>query len=503
MSYFNCKRGALRFFVVALVVFGIALAVPVQAATSSLTASETVANVAKATNSTYASISTTTANVAEVKATTTLTVVAVPAAAETLTIGTCVITFQVAASSTAGVRCIGGTMNLDIGAGDNATTTAGLAATLSVLSHVTATSGATTTSLSFSRGSTTLAVAIQTSASTTEIGGRIKITDGTTGDIIVSNSRAGVAPVAQIDEITLSGSPDEDDTYTIATTTGSYSTTTTATDTTLRLITDRIWQTISEEPNYATAGFTVSTTTGNKVVLTASVSGTAFSASASTNAGIAQQITFTPATITSGEVFKISINSRDYSYTAAGSDGVAQVVAGLVTGNADADPIATCVNTANTTVTCTAKTAGTAFTSYASSVTGVTVISSGSGGSAVFASSPVVKAPTVVFTPTNANTFKFTQSMDLGSRGSQVRALQDKLIAEGFLSAKATGYFGQATVAAVKAYQKAHGIRAIGMVGPATRAELNKPSDDARNQLIMQIQSLMQQIKDLQAQMKK
>jgi|GEM_PF-3871467 len=509
MFNFNYKRWILLSAILFFVAGGLMLALPAQAATSSLTAAETVANVAKVTNNIYASISTTTANTSEVKATTTLTVTSLPAAASTFTIGTCVITFQVAASSTPGLKCIGGAMNIDIGAGANATSTTNLAKTLSILSYVTATSGATTTSLDFSRGSTTLAVAMKTSASTTEIGGLIKITDGTSGSIVVSNARSGVAPVAQIDQITLSGTPDAGDTYTIATTTGSYATTTTAADATLRLIADRIWQTVSGEPNYASAGFTISTTTGNKLVLTANPSGTAFSASASTNAGIDHQITFTPANVTEREIFKIYINGNSHEYAAITGDTVAKVIAGLVSAAAS-DPIATCVDTADTTITCSAKTVGTAFTSYSAEVIGAPG-SNSAGGSVSSGSNsntkvnaPVVTVPTITFIPTPTGTsFTFTQSLNLSSRGKEVTALQNKLISEGFLSAKATGIFGQATLSAVKAYQKAHGVKAIGLVGPATRAELNKPSDDSRNQLINQIQTLQAQIKALQSQLKK
>ena len=53
--------------------------------------------------------------------------------------------------------------------------------------------------------------------------------------------------------------------------------------------------------------------------------------------------------------------------------------------------------------------------------------------------------------------------------------LQKILIAEGFLKIDApTGYFGQLTRVAVIAFQKARSIQQAGVVGPLTRAELNK-----------------------------
>ncbi len=94
---------------------------------------------------------------------------------------------------------------------------------------------------------------------------------------------------------------------------------------------------------------------------------------------------------------------------------------------------------------------------------------------------------TVPVTQTNTNTntggqvlgaatYNFATNLRLGSRGADVTALQQVLIAEGHLSISApTGYFGPLTLAAVKKYQAAHGISPqSGFVGPLTRAELNK-----------------------------
>ena len=60
-----------------------------------------------------------------------------------------------------------------------------------------------------------------------------------------------------------------------------------------------------------------------------------------------------------------------------------------------------------------------------------------------------------------------------GSIGSEVTALQQKLIKDGFLSGDATGYYGSLTAQAVKKYQTAHSLEATGYVGPGTRAVLN------------------------------
>jgi peptidoglycan hydrolase-like protein with peptidoglycan-binding domain len=74
-------------------------------------------------------------------------------------------------------------------------------------------------------------------------------------------------------------------------------------------------------------------------------------------------------------------------------------------------------------------------------------------------------------TTTNA---AFTSFLDLGSKGDEVTALQNKLTAQGFYSGPISGYFGALTAAAVKLFQAAHEIDQKGYVGPATRAILNK-----------------------------
>ena len=67
----------------------------------------------------------------------------------------------------------------------------------------------------------------------------------------------------------------------------------------------------------------------------------------------------------------------------------------------------------------------------------------------------------------------FTDYLYVGSTGSQVAALQRRLKADGFFSAMVTGTFGPVTQAAVKAYQAAHSLSQLGVVGPATRTLLN------------------------------
>lgn len=58
------------------------------------------------------------------------------------------------------------------------------------------------------------------------------------------------------------------------------------------------------------------------------------------------------------------------------------------------------------------------------------------------------------------------------STGGEVSKLQNFLISSGYLTGSATGYFGNATQAAVKSYQAANGLAVSGIVGQYTRAKI-------------------------------
>ncbi len=76
-----------------------------------------------------------------------------------------------------------------------------------------------------------------------------------------------------------------------------------------------------------------------------------------------------------------------------------------------------------------------------------------------------------------AAAYNFGRNLALGSRGADVDALQQILIDGGFLKiASPTGYFGALTRTAVIAFQAKYGIAQVGLVGPQTRAQLNKGS---------------------------
>ena len=65
-----------------------------------------------------------------------------------------------------------------------------------------------------------------------------------------------------------------------------------------------------------------------------------------------------------------------------------------------------------------------------------------------------------------------------GDESDAVQAMQKLLISAGYLKTDATGFFGTATAAAVRAFQKDHGLTADGIVGASTMALLNKFSQN-------------------------
>ena len=75
---------------------------------------------------------------------------------------------------------------------------------------------------------------------------------------------------------------------------------------------------------------------------------------------------------------------------------------------------------------------------------------------------------------------KITKTLRIGSRGDQVKELQQLLIAAGYLDAKQQsgkaaddGIFGSSTAAAVKQWQRKVNLDDDGVVGPDTRNKLS------------------------------
>lgn len=67
---------------------------------------------------------------------------------------------------------------------------------------------------------------------------------------------------------------------------------------------------------------------------------------------------------------------------------------------------------------------------------------------------------------------KAEASVGYGERGHKVAAVQYQLRQKGYFHANITGYYGAITKHAVKAFQRDHGLRADGVVGPSTKRAL-------------------------------
>lgn len=95
-------------------------------------------------------------------------------------------------------------------------------------------------------------------------------------------------------------------------------------------------------------------------------------------------------------------------------------------------------------------------------------IASFSLGIALFAFAPTVFAQSSCLT--------LTSDLAFGAEGNTVTQLQTFLKGQGFFSATMVPYFGNATLAAVRAFQEDNGIRTSGTVGPLTRDAIKRIS---------------------------
>ncbi|NET07617.1 MAG: peptidoglycan-binding protein [Symploca sp. SIO2B6] len=65
------------------------------------------------------------------------------------------------------------------------------------------------------------------------------------------------------------------------------------------------------------------------------------------------------------------------------------------------------------------------------------------------------------------------QALKRGNRGTQVTSLQQNLRAAGYYNGPVTGFYGSLTQAAVRRFQRAHGLSADGVYGPQTQRRLS------------------------------
>ncbi len=70
------------------------------------------------------------------------------------------------------------------------------------------------------------------------------------------------------------------------------------------------------------------------------------------------------------------------------------------------------------------------------------------------------------------------ERLEPGATGAAVVALRDRLTAMGFLAPSVVARYDAAMVAAVRAFQAAHGLPADGVAGAATLAEVNRPAEE-------------------------
>jgi hypothetical protein len=476
-----------------------------------LTANQTVANLSALTDQTDATVATQ-ANVTQTKASTTFTVASLPNNSTSIVLADCVINFSNAGDDADSLNCNSGVSTI------SRTTATGGAGTPRTATQI-ATQMRLLTSLhdhikhgdlAASGSGTTV---VFTTAGAEISNSIIDIANNTSGAITTGTIVTGVVAVAQINTVTIGGTPEAGDIYTMTVPAGTVSYSVLSSDTTTTNIANGIGAALVATSTYSAAAYTVATST-NTVVFTAKTAGTGFTqSSATTNrTPIAEQVTFTPAlnNIYGVFIFGIGINSNTYSYT---QDTLANTLAGLVAQLAS-DPAVTCTQD-GTAVTCVAKVPGTAFT-YSTSViqradsTGGGSSGGGSsGGSSGGGSSSHASVSTSQTTTTStsmqttltqlqaqlaslmaqakaqgmtvsANT-SFVRDLTVGSTGADVQALQVWLNTHGFVIATSgpgsLGHesmsFGALTRAAVAKFQIAHGITpASGYLGPKTRAAL-------------------------------
>ncbi len=449
------------------------------------TTSESVSNVVAGTADQTDAFATSTANTAEVKATRTLNVTTAPLTATTIVLGSCTVTFATttAGNGTEDTNCAGGATILTTTntSADIARTPAQIATALRTLTNITDTGHG---ALAMTAGTSTTSFVLTTSG-TEASATPITFTDGTTNKIVFLSSTPGVIPVAEILTITISGTVDAGDVFSITTpslNSGSAVTyTVSSSDTTTANIATGLNAAIQ-----AATGYGATLTSGastNTVVLTAATAGTGFNIIAGTTnrAAVAQVVTYNPGTESqvNRSAYTATLNGSSHTVTLATLQAVVESLAASL----DADAAVTCTEN-DVLITCTADSAGTPFT-YSTSVSTERSGTSGGGSSSkshkdtkvTTPTTPATIIPVIVTHTSNASSvksFMFTQVLGLGSKNEDVRQLQLRLAAEGVYTGPVTGYFGSLTASGVKAFQKKYNIPQLGIVGPMTKARLNQ-----------------------------
>ncbi len=472
-----------------VILFGVCITNQSFAATPTLTANEDTANVVVGTANQTDSMASTTDNVVEVKATRTLNVSVAPVNTNTIVVGTCTVTFATttAGNGTEDTNCTGGATVLTTTntVADTTRTPAQIATVLRTLTNLSDTGHGT---LALTNGTSTTSIIVTTSgteATTTAI----TFTDGTSGKITSLSSTNGTVPVVQINTITIAGTVDSGDVFSVilpGPVTASY--TVISSDSTTSHIATGLNAAIQASADYSSQAFT-SVASTNTVVLTAKAAGTGFvplTPTTSNRAAVAQVVTFTPSTAGSSYQFSITINGSEYKLK---RNSVKELVEEFVT-LLNSNSAISCTEN-DISLTCTADVAGTAFT-YSANVDGS---SSGGGGGSSHrpASRPASPIPAIVatlVTPgipgmaiTTGNVGQqisaIARTLQFGTTGDDVKLAQTLLAKDPTLYPEGltTGYFGALTRAAVQRFQEKYGIATpatigYGWVGPRTKAKL-------------------------------
>ena len=123
-------------------------------------------------------------------------------------------------------------------------------------------------------------------------------------------------------------------------------------------------------------------------------------------------------------------------------------------------------HSAQTSVTISVTNPPASTTPIVAAVTNTTVTTAPAATTPAPSTAPAVPSATI-------SAYHFTSYLALGTRGAAVTGLQNRLTTLGLYAGPITGYYGALTAAAVKKFQKAHGLEAVGSIGPRTRAALN------------------------------
>lgn len=460
---------------------------------ASISAVETVSNATLGVNDQNASLNLTTTKAVEVKAVRTFFVDGLPDDSESVTVGTCVITFTTTAGSTVDeLNCSdnAATIDLDTGAGDIARSANDLGGILRTLTNVSDTNHGTLAISGSNSVVTFTEVGTVTSAST------ISLSDGTGGNIGLFAPVTGVIGIAQVSTLNITGTVETGDIFGVSIpTVGTVSYTVTSGDTTTNDIATGLNAAIQASAGYSSQDFTTSVVS-NTVVFTGKNFTTGFSVTGvfpTNRAAASQVVVFTPSNLDNTWDIEVTINGTKYTRRHNGGDTIKTTVEALQV-LLDANTSISCTED-DTSVTCTANVAGTGF-SYSANINGVNTTSGGyvtygcgdqnasnynyfvrhNASLCVYNTLPVITNTTVEkeTTQTISNISSvFTKILiRKGNRGEEVSLLQTLLNNQIEAKLNLDGIFGPLTEKAVRLFQTNKGIKVDGIVGPQTKGAL-------------------------------